>query len=257
MTAFADSSPAVRFLTAAAWAFAGIANPGNVALAGSIVWGAPQSITGDSNVITAGTLVYAYNFGPTSVTSATVNGVTFQAFGIPGGGASVSQDAVTIQEFPGSLFWGNQSSASNPFAGLGSGYQNLLSSNVTASSPDTITLTLGGLSAGAVYDFQWWSNRPTTPVYSTTALAGNSVMLSSNTYAGSEEGGLGQYAIGRFTASGTSQSIDFSGSYFFGSSNMPSINGFQVRLVPEPSTWVMGAVGLACAGWTVSRRRRR
>ncbi len=27
--------------------------------------------------------------------------------------------------------------------------------------------------------------------------------------------------------------------------------------VPEPSTWVMGAVGIACAGWGTYRRRKR
>jgi hypothetical protein len=36
--------------------------------------------------------------------------------------------------------------------------------------------------------------------------------------------------------------------------------GFGFRLasvaVPEPSTWVMAAGGLACAGWCAGRRRR-
>lgn len=37
-----------------------------------------------------------------------------------------------------------------------------------------------------------------------------------------------------------------------------SINVFATPVaVPEPSTWVMGAGGLACAGWGAFRRRRR
>jgi formylglycine-generating enzyme required for sulfatase activity len=33
--------------------------------------------------------------------------------------------------------------------------------------------------------------------------------------------------------------------------------GFRLAAVPEPSTWVMGAGGLACAAWGAFRRRKR
>ena len=33
--------------------------------------------------------------------------------------------------------------------------------------------------------------------------------------------------------------------------------GLQVSIVPEPSTWVMGLAGIACAGWGAWRRRSR
>jgi hypothetical protein len=46
------------------------------ASAASITWGSAQNITGDSNIMTTGSFIYAYNFGPDSVT-ATINGVTF------------------------------------------------------------------------------------------------------------------------------------------------------------------------------------
>jgi formylglycine-generating enzyme len=36
-----------------------------------------------------------------------------------------------------------------------------------------------------------------------------------------------------------------------------AILGFRIAAVPEPSTLVMGAVGLACAGWGAFRRRKR
>jgi sulfatase modifying factor 1 len=39
----------------------------------------------------------------------------------------------------------------------------------------------------------------------------------------------------------------------------PSTNGFRLAslaAVPEPSTWAMGLVGTACAGWWMKRRRR-
>ncbi len=60
--------------------------------------------------------------------------------------------------------------------------------------------------------------------------------------------------------SGNSSSLSSS----FRSTNAPSseFDSFGFRLaspvaVPEPSTWVMGAVGLACAGWEMWRRRNR
>ena len=32
--------------------------------------------------------------------------------------------------------------------------------------------------------------------------------------------------------------------------------GFRLAAVPEPSTWVMGLAGIACASWGAWRRRR-
>ena len=50
-----------------------------------ITWGAAQNITGDSDVSLADSLVRAFNLdGSGTVASTTVNGVTFEPFGIPG-----------------------------------------------------------------------------------------------------------------------------------------------------------------------------
>ncbi|MFM9026222.1 MAG: PEP-CTERM sorting domain-containing protein [Planctomycetaceae bacterium] len=76
------------------------------------------------------------------------------------------------------------------------------------------------------------------------------------------------------TGSGTAQSFfvpdgatHFSmgivdGSYFVGAPDYYDNNrgSFAVQgmiAVPEPSTWVMGAVGIACASWSAWRRRKR
>ena len=48
-----------------------------------VTWGTATGITGDSDVSTNGTLIYAYNLGASGVTSTTVNGVTFDAWTIP------------------------------------------------------------------------------------------------------------------------------------------------------------------------------
>lgn len=61
------------------------------------------------------------------------------------------------------------------------------------------------------------------------------------------------------------QSFSFSKAYNAGDvvqfqvgNNLSSGNavGLQVSIVPEPSTWVMGLAGIACAGWGAYRRRR-
>ena len=60
------------------------------------------------------------------------------------------------------------------------------------------------------------------------------------------------------------QSFSFSKAYTAGDvvqfqvgNNLSSGNvvGLQVSIVPEPSTWVMGLAGIACAGWGAWRRR--
>jgi len=62
------------------------------------------------------------------------------------------------------------------------------------------------------------------------------------------------------------QSFSFSKAYTAGDvvqfqvgNNLSSGNavGLQVTIVPEPSTWVMGLAGTACAGWGAWRRRCR
>jgi hypothetical protein len=49
----------------------------------AVTWGTPTTISGDSDVDTVGTLVYAFNFGSgTTATTQAINGVMFQPFAI-------------------------------------------------------------------------------------------------------------------------------------------------------------------------------
>lgn len=63
-----------------------------------ITWETPQTISGDSDVSTTGSLIYAYNVGPNTVSPSTVNGVTFAAFAYPVSGTTVSVGDVTFTE---------------------------------------------------------------------------------------------------------------------------------------------------------------
>ncbi|MCE9630712.1 MAG: hypothetical protein K8S94_08380 [Planctomycetia bacterium] len=225
-----------------------------------ITWGSPQTVSGDSDVDTTGTLLYAFTFGGTaSPPSTTVNGVTFSPFRIPGGiVTSATVGNVTISESPGNLLAYNTfGSASAPFSGLSSSYQSLLGTGAYADVPNTITVALNGLTSGQEYRLQWWTNDSAklTGAFggsftNTTASAVNSVTLDANVT--NVVGGVGQFAIGTFTASGTTQAFSLTEP----SGNNPLINALQVRAVPEPAMSAL-AVAAASAGWMLWRRRQK
>jgi hypothetical protein len=222
--------------------------------AAPIVWGTPQTISGDSDVSTAGSLVYAYNVGASTVAASTVNGVTFAAYPFPVSSTAqtVTVGSVTMTESPDSLVPFNVASTSSPYSGLSSAYKAMLDAGGGAGAPDAITMTFGGLSTGQQYLFQWWASNAGNipPVNSVSASATNSVTLDANlTNTG---GGFGQFVTGTFTADGATQAIVLAGV-----GGQPLINAFQIRAVPEPSTLAMAFAGLGFAGYSVFRRRRR
>lgn len=232
-----------------------------------ITWGAATNISGDSDVDTTGTLVYAYNVGSTSsATAQTVNGVSFQPFVILNNlSSSFTTGQVTISEFPGYLASDlNVGSGTTPFSGLSASYRGLLASEVYASQFGDIRVDLGGLTPGTEYRLQWWTNdsamTPYLPgsgryLFENTFSSGStsSVTLDSNT--SNVIGGLGQYVIGTFTASDTTARFTLTGSGT-GLDQLPLLNAFQIRAVPEPSTYALALAGLACGGLSMRRRRK-
>jgi len=232
----------------------------SLAVAATITWGTPQMISGETDVATTGTLVYAYNIGGSGVGPTTINGVSFASFAFPSFTASVTIGDVTFSEVPGFLY-GNDNLGSTllPYSGLTSAYRSLLDGGGSASDPLTITATLGGLTLGQEYLLQWWSSNAALAsgfegqiLKLTTASAGNSVQLDANT--GNAAGGLGQYVIGTFTADGSTQQFTLESPAGF---TAPLISGLQIRAVPEPATYMMALAGLTCGGCLVRRRRTR
>lgn len=234
----------------------------SISQAGPITWGAPTDITGDANVSTAGTLVGAFNLGDSGVPAASVNGVLFQSFALPNGSgvATVGNFSMAAGSFAisdNSLFGdpGNP-----PFNTLSAGYQSLLSSAI--GTIDTFTLTVSGLSIGKEYQFQWWTDFSTAVdnVPSTAATAGNTVTLNSNVTA--THGGLGQFAIGTFTADAANEVIRFD-RLDPGEGGIGVVNAFQLREAAEPSSSVpdsgstLAFGGLALAGFALMGRKIR
>jgi hypothetical protein len=225
----------------------------------TINWGSgAQGITGDSDVSLLGSSVKAFNLGPSSgssmVTSTTVSGVNFGAFGISANGdsSSVTVDGFVFAESPSNLIsYAALGSVSGPYSLLSSSYQTLLSAAGSAMEVETVSVTMPSLTVGNVYLFQWWTNNSSgvTGTGTTTATGfTNSITLNANTT--SPAFGLGQYAIGTFTATASDMRIDFTGSIL--------VNAFQLRdvtAVPEPSSYAVfaGIGGLAIA---LVRRRK-
>lgn len=249
-------------VAAVSLSLAAAAVSGTVASAGPITWGSAQNISGDGDVSTNGTLLYAYNFGTASVASTTVNGVTFAPFVVLDFGTTTTVGNVTITESPDFLYAYNTAGTSiAPFANLSADYRALLNEAASAGVAATITLQLGGLTPGQSYEFQWWANNSSTADnwFVTNASAGNAVSVSANTLGSNTgegsgiDGGTGQFAIGTFTADTASYSIALNGEDFY----LPIINALQIRAVPEPATYAMALAGLACGGYLMWRRRKR
>ena len=230
------------------------------AFAGVISWGAPQQITGDSDVQT-GSVLYAYALGYGGTT--TINGVAFAA--LNGAGWSSGNDVV-LANFGGVIgaaSGGTFGSASTPFAGLSSAYQSMLGNSAYDTGSSTMGITLEGLTIGQAYEVEVWVNDSRDAVGPgrwenfTTTGGVNSGNLAYNT---GGEGGLGEYVIGTFTADAVTQTFDAVGSYnpLDVGSAAPQINGIEVlNAAPEPASVALVGAGVLALAFLKSRRFRR
>ncbi len=75
--------------------------------------------------------------------------------------------------------------------------------------------------------------------------------LGNNVNLAADSGNYGQFAIGTFTASGTTQSLFMETGSNFGAVHY---NAIMVQVIPEPSTLIM--VGLALGSAALLRRRK-
>jgi hypothetical protein len=217
-----------------------------------LIWQSPVTISGDSDVSTTGSLVAAFNMFGTTVA---VNGVTFTAFSVTAGSTTATNGNFSFSESPAMLVTPNNlGSASAPFSNLSANYRTLLSTAISTSDNNTLTLTMTGLTLGLTYQFQWWVNASNFPNsgFDTTATSGPQVVtLDSNTT--NANGGVGQMVIGTFSAGANFQTIAFTGT---NSTQAPTVNAFQLRVIPEPGSLALLAVGGASIAALLRQRRR-
>lgn len=246
---------------------------GTPPIAAPITWGSATNISGDGDVSTAGTLLYAYNIGGSSVSGQTVNGVAFAAYAFPPLGANfVDNGTVSFFEtVPGGELFGNDSLGSPASPSLGAGYKAILASGGGAMYFASIVSTLGNLTVGRQYELQLWVNNSndgaiTPNPYSGTSYGSvftsalGSVTLDSNV--GDAVGSTGQYVVGTFTATATAHAFSFDGSSIVvGSSTfsgLPLINALQLRdVTPVPGPGGAAVCTVLGAMLRGGRRRRR
>jgi len=227
-------------------------DPGRAARpADAIDWSSPQTVTGDADVSTAGTLVRAVNLTAADDTaSPTVNGVEFTAaprsvsrWVVPG-----SVRAGEIANLPGGDTVTYAESASRAQAGvatgiapagLGDAYSTLLGTAFSNSADESVpsggsigryavpvsqneranlNLTLTGLTPGTSYEVQLWSSDQRID---TMGVADNTDLTTILRDQGGDAvlqqnvantaGAAGQYVVGRFTATSDSKVISVIG----------------------------------------------
>lgn len=204
-----------------------------------VIWSAATTIVTDTDVLTNGSLLYAYDWANNNET---VNGVNFagssSSSGAPNMGITVSTGSVnnTTTAFG--------STASAPFTNLPAAYQGILKGGDWASAGNaTFTVTLEGLTAGNAYAVQLWVNddRSGESTRTETMNGSNSVLLAYNAI--QSAGGVGQYVIGIFRASSTSQTFTMLGAA------STQVNALQVRNVTGTGFTVTPGGGTPSALW--------
>jgi hypothetical protein len=185
--------------------------------AAPVTWDAPQQITGESDVSTAGTLVDAFNFaGPAT----TINGVNFQQFDVGSTSNTVGNYNFSCATNIGTR---NTNSTMAPFSSLTMAYQAML--GIAAERGDRLmTLTISGLTVGATYSFQVWVNDSENLNGNIFPVDVNEGEVSLNPSSDGLAGSLGQYVIGTFTADAAQQQFTFFGG------EVGVVNGFQLRM---------------------------
>jgi hypothetical protein len=131
------------------FAAAGFCTPVSAA---TIVWGAPTTIAGSSDVSTAGATYAAVNFGDTGAPAVTVNGVTFGPLTVSGfNTASITDGTVTLAETETVIHGNNGPGGSNTgaFAAMAdANYKTLLTSEINSVAIFSLQLTTAGRGNG-------------------------------------------------------------------------------------------------------------
>ena len=186
-----------------------------------ITWGG-NTMANDSDVLTVGNQAYAYDWANSNVT---VNGVSFT-----GTASSAAAGAnVGLSGFSANTTSAYTSTAS-PFAALSAAYRSILVGGDYANGVTAVTITLNNLTIGDEYAVQFWVEDPrggseSTRTETVTSVGGNTIKLYYEVqgYYTAAAGGVGQYAIGTFTAAATTQIFTITGNA------STQLNALQVR----------------------------
>ncbi len=178
-----------------------------------ITWGTNTTIAADSDVFTNGTLLYAYDWAGNNTT---VNGVAFT------GTSSATPANVSVSGI-GNNYTGYTSTLA-PFSSLSTEYQSILSGGEYGGGGVTATVTLKNLTVGHVYAVQVWVSDPRSGGVdgrTENVSSSNTVVLAYNVPP--QAGGVGQYTIGTFTATASSQAFSLQTTNSSGSTQLNAL----------------------------------
>ena len=209
--------------------------PATLSAAG-ITWGPATTASDNTDVYSNGVALYAY-----CGTATTNNGVVFTA-----STSGTAWGSVTLAGL-GSYAANTFGYTAAPYSGLSTAYSNILSGAAYGGTTG-VSATLNGLTPGHDYAVQVWVNdsRNSSGTWTRTetlsSTGGNSVALAFN--AAQAAGGIGQYAVGTFTADSTAtQKITLTPG---GTSPSGQLNAISVRdLGVSTKTWL----GAASSSW--------
>jgi hypothetical protein len=247
-------------LTAAVIGLLSFASPSQAQI---ITWAAANNITGNTDIVvpTIGTLVDAGTFYggsdlvngtlPVNTGAGNTGGTNIIFNQITGSGTDTDGKDISVTTPGGGLgpYSGGPFTTTSPSSAA---YSDLISPYIGFTVGNTGTVMLSGLNFGDTYQVEAWSyftgagdvtGPPAHPGY-TTLTGSTSVNLAS---------GVGQYAIGTFTATGASETFGYAVNNSDNHAVLNAITLFDTTAAPEPSTYVL--VGIGFLGLVVLRKR--
>ncbi|HWD92142.1 MAG TPA: PEP-CTERM sorting domain-containing protein [Verrucomicrobiae bacterium] len=208
-----------------------------------INWQTPLTISGPADVNTSGTLFGTWApFNGNAGSGLTVNGVTFQAF----------------SDLPGAADNFDNGGNNGTFASPGTSdnnYNNLLNAGAFGNNSGAYTVSWNGMTVGNSYLVQLWVNdgRNSTVNARTETVTGGLNTSLSLAY-GSGNSGPGQYVIGTFVATDSSETLTLTPGPAIPSAQFNLLQVRDLSLIPEPSIFALSLAGLGIF-FAISRRK--
>jgi hypothetical protein len=219
--------------------------------AATITWSAPFQVQTPADIRAGGTVHFAADFNtaagfnPTPDGDDIINGILFTQVGAAGIAGRLSHTFDQGPNFGAAAFPGGTGDAD---------LDNLLNSHSwDGGNPVTASVTLEGLSVGSPYQIQVIGAVDTRACCSLRTYEpdnGAGVFNTGTTI----QRGLTQSIVGSFTADASTQTFQWRSLGDAAGNNDPSMSGLVVRLIPEPNSVLLVAVGLSLLGVTTRRR---